>query len=124
MTSARFKNVIAQQLARLTGGETRLIARAIDRPKVKGLGSFAIPLPRLLPSNTTLPKKKSKALDTTMPSTPSPLVEEAAAAGSGKAKRLLARDQGNSTAKDDLLSKLQREVTLLTQRDGSESHVG
>ncbi|KAG0056632.1 Arginyl-tRNA synthetase [Gryganskiella cystojenkinii] len=61
MTSARFKNAIATQLAKLTGGEPALIARAIDRPKLKGLGStFAIPLPRLFPSTTALPKKKLK----------------------------------------------------------------
>lgn len=50
MASTRFKNVIAGQLAKLTGGDVSAIARGIDRPKVKGHGTFAIPLPRLLPA--------------------------------------------------------------------------
>jgi arginyl-tRNA synthetase len=50
MASTRFKNVIAGQLAKLTGGDVSVIARGIDRPKIKGHGTFAIPLPRLLPA--------------------------------------------------------------------------
>ncbi|KAI8600004.1 putative arginine--tRNA ligase, cytoplasmic [Dissophora ornata] len=61
MASTRFKNVIAGQLAKLTGGDASLIARAIDRPKVKGHGTFAVPLPRILPSNTKkVPGSKGK----------------------------------------------------------------
>ncbi|KAF9136105.1 Arginyl-tRNA synthetase [Mortierella sp. 14UC] len=42
MASTRFKNAIASQLAKLTGGDAALIARAIDRPKLKGHGTFAL----------------------------------------------------------------------------------
>ncbi|KAG0220113.1 Arginyl-tRNA synthetase [Mortierella sp. NVP41] len=58
MASTRFKNVIAGQLAKLSGGDPAVIARAIDRPKLKGHGTFAIPLPRLLPS-ASVPRKKA-----------------------------------------------------------------
>ncbi|KAF9109759.1 Arginyl-tRNA synthetase, partial [Mortierella sp. AM989] len=58
MASTRFKNVIASQLAKLTGGDASAIVKAIDRPKVKGRGNFAVPLPRLLPS-TCVQKKRA-----------------------------------------------------------------
>ncbi|KAK5822107.1 putative arginine--tRNA ligase, cytoplasmic [Linnemannia elongata] len=61
MASTRFKNVIAGQLAKLTGSDASAIARAIDRPKVKGHGTFSIPLPRLLPASVTSGGKKKKA---------------------------------------------------------------
>ncbi|KAF9982385.1 Arginyl-tRNA synthetase [Modicella reniformis] len=41
MTSTRFKGLIATQLAKITGGDAAVIARAIERPKVKGHGTFA-----------------------------------------------------------------------------------
>ncbi|KAF9190060.1 Arginyl-tRNA synthetase [Haplosporangium sp. Z 767] len=63
MASTRFKNVIATQLAKLTGGDIKVIARAIDRPKLKGHGTFAIPLPRLLPSAPHASKAKKGKLD-------------------------------------------------------------
>ncbi|KAF9155761.1 Arginyl-tRNA synthetase [Linnemannia schmuckeri] len=58
MASTRFKNVIASQLAKLTGSDVSVIARAIDRPKLKGHGTFAIPLPRLLPATVASGGKK------------------------------------------------------------------
>ncbi|KAI1295967.1 Arginyl-tRNA synthetase [Mortierella claussenii] len=61
MASTRFKNVIACQLAKLTGGDASVIARAIDRPKVKGHGTFAVSLPRLFPSQT-IPRKPKAPL--------------------------------------------------------------
>ncbi|KAG0314000.1 Arginyl-tRNA synthetase [Dissophora globulifera] len=61
MASARFKSAIASQLAQLTGGDASHIARAIGRPKVKGHGTFALPLPRLFPPNNALKSKKSPA---------------------------------------------------------------
>ncbi|KAG0235673.1 Arginyl-tRNA synthetase [Actinomortierella wolfii] len=48
MASSRFKQAIAAQLARMTSIDTNAIVRAIERPKVKGHGTFAIPVPRLL----------------------------------------------------------------------------
>ncbi|KAF9583013.1 Arginyl-tRNA synthetase [Lunasporangiospora selenospora] len=50
MASTRFRNVIASQLSKITGGDVETIFKAIDRPKLKGHGTFAIPLPRLLPN--------------------------------------------------------------------------
>ncbi|KAF8931826.1 Arginyl-tRNA synthetase [Haplosporangium gracile] len=58
MASTRFKNVIASQLAKLTGSDASVIARAIDRPKLKGHGTFAIPLPRLFPVSVASGGKK------------------------------------------------------------------
>ncbi|KAG0023712.1 Arginyl-tRNA synthetase [Podila clonocystis] len=60
MASVRFKNAIATQLAKLTGNDASAILKAIDRPKLKGHGTFAVPLPRLFPS-TTVPKKAKDA---------------------------------------------------------------
>ncbi|KAG9069002.1 Arginyl-tRNA synthetase [Linnemannia hyalina] len=65
MASTRFKNVIAGQLAKLTGSDASAIARAIDRPKVKGRGTFSIPLPRLLPASVASGGKKSAGKRTT-----------------------------------------------------------
>ncbi|KAF8977812.1 Arginyl-tRNA synthetase, partial [Entomortierella lignicola] len=45
MASTRFKNVIAGQLAKLTGGDATVIAKAIDRPKVKGHGPIRSVIP-------------------------------------------------------------------------------
>ncbi|KAF9291992.1 Arginyl-tRNA synthetase [Mortierella antarctica] len=59
MASVRFKNAIATQLAKLTGNDASAILKAIDRPKLKGRGTFAVPLPRLFPS-TTVSKKAAK----------------------------------------------------------------
>ncbi|KAF9977208.1 Arginyl-tRNA synthetase [Actinomortierella ambigua] len=67
MASSRFKKAIAVQLARMTALDSNFILRAIDRPRVKGHGTFAIPLPRLLsPSSssstaTTLSSAELKA---------------------------------------------------------------
>ncbi|CAO3571099.1 unnamed protein product [Mortierella alpina] len=58
MASTRFKNAIASKLAKIVGGDVATIARAIDRPKVKGHGTFAVPLPRLLPPNAKSRKGK------------------------------------------------------------------
>lgn len=60
MTSVRFKNAIATQLARLTGNDVSAILKATDRPKLKGHGTFAVSLPRLFPS-LTVPKKAKDA---------------------------------------------------------------
>ncbi|KAF8933444.1 Arginyl-tRNA synthetase [Haplosporangium bisporale] len=58
MASVRFKNAIATQLAKLTGNDALAILKAIDRPKLKGHGTFAVPLPRLFP--LTFPKMATK----------------------------------------------------------------
>ncbi|KAF9399787.1 Arginyl-tRNA synthetase [Mortierella sp. AD011] len=58
MASTRFKNVIAGQLAKLTGGDASAIVKAIDRPRVKGHGTFSVPIPRLFPSASV---QKTKA---------------------------------------------------------------
>ncbi|KAG0086106.1 Arginyl-tRNA synthetase [Podila epicladia] len=62
MASVRFKNAIATQLAKLTGNDASVILKAIDRPKLKGHGTFAVPLPRLFPSTAVraVPKKATK----------------------------------------------------------------
>ncbi|KAF9961114.1 Arginyl-tRNA synthetase [Mortierella alpina] len=60
MASTRFKNAIATRLARIVGGDVSTIVRAIDRPKVKGHGAFAVSLPRLLPTTAKSRKGKSE----------------------------------------------------------------
>lgn len=61
MASTRFKNAIASKLAKIVGGDVSTIARAIDRPKVKGHGTFAVPLPRLLPPTAKSRKGKGES---------------------------------------------------------------
>ncbi|KAF9362187.1 Arginyl-tRNA synthetase [Mortierella sp. NVP85] len=63
MASTRFKGLIATQLAKLTGGDASVIARAIERPKIRGHGTFAISIPRLFPSDAQK-KKKGTGMDT------------------------------------------------------------
>ncbi|KAF9168524.1 Arginyl-tRNA synthetase [Actinomortierella ambigua] len=60
MASFHFKKAIAAQLARMTALDSNLILRTIERPKMKGHGTFAIPLPRLL-SPTTSPSSLSSS---------------------------------------------------------------
>lgn len=62
MASTRFKGLIATQLAKLTGGNAAVIARAIERPKIKGHGTFAIPILRLLSSSDALKMTKSDTI--------------------------------------------------------------
>ena len=65
MASTRFKGLIATQLAKLTGGDASVIARAIERPKIRGHGTFAISIPRLFPSSDAQKKKrKGTGMDT------------------------------------------------------------
>ncbi|KAG0367194.1 arginyl-tRNA synthetase [Gamsiella multidivaricata] len=97
MASARFKNVIASQLAKVTGGDASAIAKAIDRPKVKGHGTFAVPLPRLF-LLTNVPKKK--ILD-----------------GAGKPDRLqdsgpISKNHGVQDMKAQLLGRIQHEFDM------------
>ncbi len=66
MASTRFKNAIASKLAKLVGGDVSTIARAIDRPKVKGHGTFAVPLPRILPPTAKSRKGKGESATTAM----------------------------------------------------------
>ncbi|KAF9911339.1 Arginyl-tRNA synthetase [Linnemannia zychae] len=61
MASTRFKNAIASQLAKLTGGDAAVITRTIERSKLKGHGTFAVLIPRLLPATpSAVGKKKNK----------------------------------------------------------------
>lgn len=89
MASTRFKGLIATQLARLTGGDAAVIARAIDRPKIKGHGTFALLIPRLLSASDTLKKTTTDTLG-----------------GSG----IPGTDKGALDTRVELLSRIQREV--------------
>ncbi|KAG0006247.1 Arginyl-tRNA synthetase [Entomortierella chlamydospora] len=92
MASTRFKNVIAGQLAKLTGGDASAIVKAIDRPRVKGHGTFAVPLPRLFPSASV---QKNK-----VPGGPG---------GKGKEKRT--EDHGLQDAMAALLARIHNEAS-------------
>ncbi|KAF9939375.1 Arginyl-tRNA synthetase [Mortierella alpina] len=90
MASTRFKNAIASRLAKIVGGDVSTITRAIDRPKVKGHGTFAVPLPRLLPS--TAKSRKGKGESSTY-----------AMGGERSGQDLLARIQHEFSAGDGLI---------------------
>ncbi|KAF9407692.1 Arginyl-tRNA synthetase [Podila epigama] len=75
MASVRFKNAIATQLAKFTGGDVATIQRAIDRPKIKGHDTFAIPMARLFPSGGRVvleSKKKEKKQQNDKGTNPNP----------------------------------------------------
>lgn len=98
MASTRFKNVIAGQLAKLTGSDASAIARAIDRPKVKGHGTFSIPLPRILPASVASGGKKKAGKKTT-----SELKETFGAVAEAEGGRI-------PDARATLLARIQNEV--------------
>ncbi|KAF9928105.1 Arginyl-tRNA synthetase [Linnemannia zychae] len=112
MASTRFKNVIASQLAKLTGGEATVITKAIDRPKVKGHGAFAVSLPRILSVTSSSAVGKKQKVDST---TDNARAEDRA--------EPVARNQAQDS-KTALLNRIQSEARIRYRNDSFRFDTG